>query len=197
MERTVPFLNGCISFISFISALSLVVYMLVVFVSGIFDISLTVFSTVFIEPTERQRILSEISQAVLHTFAFLLILIQVFRLFIEFMRSHVLSVQHTIELVIVVTVLELLFNSQAYPEQMQLVLAGAGVIFSAIYAFGYKNLALAAKGIDKTSYADSLVEASTPVSEEKAIDSAPVTAVKELKARTRKIPSKTKVIATK
>ena len=60
MKRTVPFLNGCISFVAFITALSLVVYMLIAFITGMFDVGMLMFDTVFLEPAKRQDIFNTI-----------------------------------------------------------------------------------------------------------------------------------------
>ena len=139
MERTVPFLNGCVSFVVFITTLALVIYMLIAFVSGVFDVSLLMFDTVFLEPAERQTILNAINGDFLHNIAVLLILMKAYRILVEYMRYHHIDIKYMVEIGIVACVLELLFNSQGYTESMQMLLAGMAVAFLAIYAFRYES----------------------------------------------------------
>jgi len=149
MDRTVPFLNACISFVAFITALSLVVYMLVAFVSGVFDVGLLMYETVFLEPVERQALLNGINADFLHNVAILIILMKAYRILVEYMRHHHIDMKHIIEIGIVASVLELVFNYSYYTEDMRLVLAGTAVAFLAIYAFRYDTFVKAMKDSQK------------------------------------------------
>lgn len=140
MDRTVPFLNGCISFVAFITALVLVIYMLVAFVTGMFDLSLLMFDTVFLEPKERQSILTGINSDFLHNIAVLLILMKAYKILVEYMRYHHIDIKFMVEIGIIACILELLFNFNHYTEDMRVVLAGISAIFLAIYAFRYDAL---------------------------------------------------------
>lgn len=139
MERTVPFLNGCVSFVVFITTLTLVIYMLIAFVSGVFDVSLLMFDTVFLEPAERQSVLNTINADFLHNIAVLIILMKAYRILVEYMRNHHINIKYMVEIGIVACILELLFNSAQYTPQMQMLLAGISVSFLAIYAFKYDS----------------------------------------------------------
>ncbi len=139
MERTVPFLNGCVSFVVFITTLTLVVYMLIAFVSGVFDVGLLMYDTVFLEPVERQAILNSINADFLHNIAVLIILMKAYRILVEYMRNHHINIKYMVEIGIVACVLELLFNSKQYTPDMQMLLAGIAVSFLAIYAFRYES----------------------------------------------------------
>ncbi len=145
MERTVPFLNACLSFVAFITALALVIYMLIAFVTGVFDVALLMFDTVFLEPAERQTILSGVNAEFLHNIAILIILMKAYRILVEYMRHHHIDIKYMVEIGIIACVLELLFNSQTYTEHMQMVLAAVAVLFLAIYAFKYENIVKAMK----------------------------------------------------
>jgi len=145
MERTVPFLNGCISFVAFITALSLVIYMLVAFVTGVFDVSLTIIDTVFLDPAERQSIFNSINADFLHNIAILLILMKAYRILVEYMRYHHIDIKFMMEIAIIACVLELLFNAQGYTEHMQMVLAAVAVLFAGIYGFKYETFVKAMK----------------------------------------------------
>lgn len=149
MERTVPFLNGCISFVAFITALALVIYMLIAFVSGVFDVSLLMFDTVFLEPAERQTILNGVNADFLHNIAILLILMKAYRILVEYMRHHHIDIKYMVEIGIIACVLELLFNFNYYTEDMRMVLAGTAVAFLAIYAFRYETFVKAMKDSQK------------------------------------------------
>lgn len=145
MERTVPFLNGCISFVAFITALSLVIYMLVAFVTGVFDVTLTILDTVFLEPAERQSVFNVINSDFLHNIAILLILMKAYRILVEYMRYHHIDIKFISEIAIIACILELLFNTQSYTPHMQMVLAAVAILFAGIYAFKYETFVKAMK----------------------------------------------------
>lgn len=149
MERTVPFLNGCISFVAFITALSLVIYMLVAFVTGVFDVTLTIVDTVLLEPEERQVAFNLINANFLHNIAILLILMKAYRILVEYMRFHHIDIKFMVEIAIIACILELLFNNDSYPMQMQFVLAAVSVSFATIYAFKYQTFVKAMKDSQK------------------------------------------------
>jgi uncharacterized membrane protein (DUF373 family) len=149
MDKTVPFLNGCISFVAFVTALSLVIYMLIAFISGMFDVSLLMFDTVFLGPAERQTIFNTINGDFLHNIAVLLILMKAYRILVEYMRYHHIDIKFMVEIGIIAVILELLFNSQQYSEDMRMVLAAMGVAFLTIYAFRYETLLKATKDSQK------------------------------------------------
>jgi len=149
MDKSVPFLNGCISFVAFITALALVVYMLVAFISGMFDVSLLMFDTVFLEPVERQAILNGVNAEFLHNIAVLLILMKAYRILVAYMKYHHIDIKFMVEIGIIACVLELLFNFKAYTSDMQMILAGLCVAFLAIYAFRYETLSKATKDAQK------------------------------------------------
>lgn len=149
MERTVPFLNGCISFVAFITALALVIYMLIAFVSGMFDVGLLMFETVFLEPGERQSILNSINSDFLHNIAVLIILMKAYRILVEYMRHHHIDIKYMVEIGIIACILELLFNFNYYSEDMRIVLASVAVAFLGIYAFRYDTFVKAMKESQK------------------------------------------------
>ncbi len=149
MDRTVPFLNGCISFVAFITALALVAYMLIAFITGMFDLSLLMFDTVFLDPAERQSIFNGINADFLHNIAVLLILMKAYRILVEYMRYHHIDIKFMVEIGIIAGVLELLFNSKQYTEDMQIILAAMSILFLAVYAFRYDALSKATKDAQK------------------------------------------------
>lgn len=149
MERTVPFLNGCISFVAFITALALVIYMLIAFVSGMMDVGFLMFDTVFLEPVDRQKILGALNGDFLHNIAVLLILMKAYRILVEYMRYHHIDLKYMIEIGIIACILELLFNSTAYTPHMQIILAALAGTFVAVYAFRYDSLFKAMKDSQK------------------------------------------------
>ena len=130
-------------------ALALVLYMLIAFVTGVFDVSLLMFNTVFLEPAVRQSIFSGITGDFLHNIAILLILMKAYRILVEYMRFHHIDIKYTIEIGIIACVLELLFNNSSYSMPMQIILAALSVSFVAVYAFRYEALAKASKDAQK------------------------------------------------
>ena len=145
MERTVPFLNACISFVAFITALSLVVYMLVSFVTGTYDVAIQIFDTVFLDPAERQSILNALNTEFLHTIALLIVLMKAYRILVEYMRWYHIDIKYMMEIGIIASVLELLFNYQSYSIEMRYIFLGVAVSFAAIYAFRHDTLVSAMK----------------------------------------------------
>jgi uncharacterized membrane protein (DUF373 family) len=152
MERTVPFLNGCISFVAFVTAATLVIYMLVVIVTGTIDVASTIYGTVFLESTERQTIFNILNAEFLHNVAVLLILMKAYRVLVEYMRHHHIDIKFMVEIAIIASVLELLFNYNIYGEQMRFILLGLGVTFLGLYVFGYKSLSQASKDAKKLKH---------------------------------------------
>jgi uncharacterized membrane protein (DUF373 family) len=140
MERTVPFLNICISFVTFITAVSLVVYMLVAFVTGTYDVALQIFDTIFLEPAERQTIFNSLNVEFLHTIALLIVLMKAYRILVEYMRWYHVDIKYMMEIGIIASVLELMFNYQSYSPDMRYIFLGIAVSFAAIYAFRHDTL---------------------------------------------------------
>ncbi len=140
MERVVPFFNKCVSFVAFITTLSLVIYMLVAFVTGTMDVAVLMFDTVFLSPVDRQQILNSLNGDFLHNVAVLLILMKAYRILVDYMRFHHVDIKFMVEIGIIAGILELLFNSSEYTSYMQLLLAAMTVSFLAIYVFRYDSL---------------------------------------------------------
>jgi hypothetical protein len=145
MGRTVPFLNACISFVAFITALSLVVYMLVAFVTGTYDVAIQIFDTIFLEPAERQTILNSLNVEFLHTIALLIVLMKAYRILVEYMRWYHIDIKYMMEIGIIASVLELMFNYQNYSTDMRYIFLGIAVSFATIYAFRHDVLVAAMK----------------------------------------------------
>jgi len=149
MNKVVPFFNGCVSFVAFITMLALVIYMLVAFVTGTFDVAVSMFNTVFLEPTERQAVFNVLNGEFLHNVAVLLILMKAYRILVEYMRFHHIDIKFMVEIGIIACILELLFNSVQYTEHMQMVLGVLAVTFLGLYVFRYDNLVKAMKDSQK------------------------------------------------
>ncbi len=140
MELFIRVLNRSLSFVAFITAATLVVYMLVVFLTGTFDVAYLMLDTVLLEPDERQTIFNVLNADFLHNIAVLLILMKAYRILVEYMRYHHIDIKYMVEIVIIACSLELLFNYTEYTPDMRLVLLGLSVSFLAIYAFRYDTL---------------------------------------------------------
>ena len=145
MGRTVPFLNACISFVASITALPLVVYMLVAFVTGTYDVAIQIFDTIFLEPAERQTILNSLNVEFLHTIALLIVLMKAYRILVEYMRWYHIDIKYMMEIGIIASVLELMFNYQNYSTDMRYIFLGIAVSFATIYAFRHDVLVAAMK----------------------------------------------------
>ncbi len=140
MDRTVPFLNWCVSFVVFITTLTLVMYMVIAFAIGVFDVVQLMRETILLEPGERQLIFKTLNSDFLHNIAILIVLMKAYRILVEYMRHHHIDLKYMVEITIIACVLELLFNFQHYTADMRLVLLGLGVTFLGIYAFRYDVL---------------------------------------------------------
>lgn len=149
MEKTVPFLDGCISFVSFVTAATLVVYMLVVIVTGTYDVGHTIVDTVFMESGERQTLFNVLNAEFLHNIAVLLILMKAYKILVEYMRFHHIDIKFMVEIVIIASVLELLFNYNTYGDEMRYILSALAVTFLGLYVFGYKQLQQSSKDAQK------------------------------------------------
>lgn len=149
MERSVPFLNACVSFVAFITTLTLVVYMLVAFITGVYDVAVLMFETVFMHAAERQAILKGLNSEFLHNIAILIVLMKSYRILVEYMKYRHIDIKFMVEITIVACVLELLFNFTAYTAYTQMVLLGLAVSFLTLYVFKYETLVKAMKDSQK------------------------------------------------
>ena len=149
MEWSVKILNYCISFVAFITAVALVVFMLIAFLTGTYDVVLLMLDTVFLEPADRQVIFNTVNTQFLHTIAVLIILMKAYRILVEYMRNHHIDIKYVMEIAIIGSVLELLFNYGDYSEDMRLVLLGLAVSFVGFYVFRYDTLNKALKDTEK------------------------------------------------
>lgn len=140
MHRVVPFFNGCVSFVAFITMLALVIYMLIAFVTGTFDVGVLMFDTIFLESVERQKVINGLNAEFLHNVAVLLILMKAYRILVEYMKHHHIDIKFMVEIGIIACILELLFNSSEYTEHMQTLFAVIAVTFLGFYSFRYENL---------------------------------------------------------
>lgn len=156
MHRTVPFLNGCISFVAFITALALVIYMLIAFVTGMFDVGMLMFDTVFLEASKRQDVFNTINGDFLHNVAVLIVLMKAYRILVEYMRFRHIDMKFMLEIGIIACILELLFNSAGYTEHMQMVLASLAFGLVAVYAFKYETFVKSKKDSQKEFEKDHL-----------------------------------------
>lgn len=183
MESFVRVLNFCVSFVAFITASALVLFMLVGFVTGIYDIVLIMMDTVFMDPIERREIFDAVNTQFLHTIAVLIILMKAYRILVEYMRYHHIDIKYIVEIGIIACVLELLFNYGDYTEDMRLILLGLGIGFLAIYAFRYDALK---KAMEDTQKMAQKVIAQKEAKEKAATKSATKTATKKVTKRKKK-----------
>lgn len=119
--------------------------MLVSFVTGTYDVALQIFDTVFLEPAERQGILNALNVEFLHTIALLIVLMKAYRVLVEYMRWYHIDIKYMMEIGIIASVLELLFNYQNYTQDMRYIFLGIAVSFAFIYAFRHDVLVAAMK----------------------------------------------------
>lgn len=145
MWRTVPFLNVCISIVAFVVAFVLIVYMLIAFVAGSFDVGMQLLQAAFMSSTERQTLFAATNVAFIYNIAYLMVLMKAYTVLAAYMRSYTVDVKEVVEMGIIVAVLELLFNADAYPEHTQSVLMILATAFFGIYAFRYHLGALVAR----------------------------------------------------
>ena len=110
MEVFVRFLNQGLSFVAFLTAATLVLYMLVVIVTGTLDVANLMLDTLLLEPNDRQTVFNGLNSEFLHNVAVLLILMKAYRILIEYMRYHHIDLKYMVEIVVVACVLELLFE---------------------------------------------------------------------------------------
>lgn len=181
MDRTVPFLNACVSFVAFVTTFTLVIYMLIAFVTGVFDVAQLMLDTIFLEPIDRQALINGLNADFLHNIAILLILMKAYRILVEYMRFRHIDVKFMVEIAIIASVLELLFNSDKYTADMRLTLLGLGVSFLAVYAFRY-DIFVRAKGDAKRDFEEQKEQLRRPKLEKA-----------EKKAVAKKAPAKRKV----
>lgn len=185
MELLVRILNKALSFVAFLTAATLVVYMLVVIVTGTLDVANLMLGTVLLDPAERQSIFNGLNPEFLHNVAVLIVLMKAYRILIEYMRYHHIDIKYMVEIAIIACVLEILFNYKEYSENMLWIFLTLSVTFLALYTFKYDVLVRAIK--------DTQDKVCRPVRETDNISSEEVVEVKKKPVRrVRKVAKKTK-----
>lgn len=137
MWRTVPFLNACIAVVMFVVALVVICYMLAMFVIGVFDIGSQVMSAAFLPSDERQSLFALLNASFAYNVAYLFVLMKAYSVIAHYLRYYEVDVKLVVELGIIVAILELIFNAQAYPEHTQSVLMWLATASFAVYALRY------------------------------------------------------------
>lgn len=140
MEIFTKILDYCISFVAFVTAVALVLFMLIAFLIGTYDITLLMLDSISMNTDDRQELFNFVSTEFLHTIAVLIILMKAYRILVEYIRHHHVNLKHIVEIAIIGCVLELLFNYTHYTEDMRLVLLGLAVGFLGLYVFKYDSL---------------------------------------------------------
>lgn len=196
MDRTVPFLNACVSFVVFITTVTLVLYMVISFATGVFDVIQLLRETALLDSEERQTIFKALNSGFLHNIAILIILLQVYRILVEYLRQRQLELKSVVEIVIIASVLELLFNFQQYTPDMRIVLAALGITFLGLYAFRYDVLGrfLNDNKVQKIKIDDNVTDIKTEVKEskKKAIKIAAVSRIKAQPKTKKRLSTKVK-----
>ncbi len=119
--------------------------MLVSFVTGTYDVAFQIFQTIFLTPADRQNVLAPLNADFLHTIALLIILMKAYRVLVEYMRWYHIDIKYMMEIGIIASILELLFNYQHYTTDMRFIFLGIAVSFSAIYTLKHDVLVKAMK----------------------------------------------------
>lgn len=149
MELFIRFLNYCISFVASITAIAVVVFMLVTFINGVYNIAIQLADSLFLKTGERQELFNLLGTEFLYTIAILVILMKAYRILVEYVRTHQVEIKYIVEIAIIGCVFELLFNYSRYSEDMRLVLLGLAVTFLGFYAFKYDTLQKAVQDTEK------------------------------------------------
>ena len=74
-----------------------------------------------------------------------------YRVLVEYMRYHHIDIKFMVEISIIASVLELLFNYRNYEMEMLYVFATLAITFLGFYVFGYKSLRAASSDAQKDS----------------------------------------------
>ena len=128
--------------------------MLIAFITGVYDVALVMFDTVFMGPAERQYTFNGLNAEFLHNVAVLIVLIKAYRVLVEFMRYRHIDVKYMVEIGIIASVLELLFNYQKYSQDMRWVFLLMAVTLLGIYAFKYETFVKAKRTSRKEMITD-------------------------------------------
>ncbi len=175
MERTVPFLHGCISLVAFVVSLVLIIYMLVTFVAGMFDTAMLLSETIFMTSAERQSVFLVLNANFLYNLAVLIVLMKANTVVTAYMRAHEISVKHVVELVIIAIVLEFTFNASSHSDTWQYVAALLAASLFAVYAFRY--------------HVQSIIQRLASITEEEeVVDAVPETVAPRV-PRTKRVPA--------
>jgi len=130
------------SYVYFV-ALTLVLYMMSSLVAGV----LSVVASLYDIPTATKTMLSipeggvfEIS--LLHTIAFTIVLVKAYMILISYAQTRHVNLKYLIEIAIIAPTIEIIFNSQKYPIEVNVLFAVFAFLNLVAYLHFYKTIKL-------------------------------------------------------
>lgn len=136
--------ESAVSLFAFSLAVGIVIYMLSAFGLGMWNFfsDLPHILSVISSADYSSEAMSErhhIETALLHTFAFAVLLIKIYKILISYARTHHLNIKFLVEIAIIAPTIEILFNFHAYSLGMLILLAVFGVANLLIYVWNYEQ----------------------------------------------------------
>lgn len=117
--KTIKYMNKAVSLYVFIAAIALVIFMMYLTLTEFGAFIDTLWNTQALESSARSVANQLIRTEFLHTIANIVILVKAYKILISYAKTHHVNPKYLIEIAIIGSVLELLFNYKEYTPHMQ------------------------------------------------------------------------------
>ena len=139
IEKVIKKLNIVVSGFLVVIAISLVIFMVVQLGFIIIDLWHNIHLAFYTNPTEMFSTITHLSVKYLHIIALMILLVKAYKIVTSYADDHHVDIRYMIEIAIIGSILELLFNASGYTPIMQIVFTvlalGSAVIYHYWYSF--------------------------------------------------------------
>lgn len=130
-------LNKATSFFLLVATIALVVFMVGQTFFIVTDIYYNFIEILSVAPKERFALVSKLNIEYLHMVSLMILIVKAYKILTSYVGDHHVDIKYMIEIAIIGSMLELLFNSGDYTAVMQIVFAGLGLGGAVIYHYWY------------------------------------------------------------
>lgn len=130
-------LDLAVSFFLTMVAISIVLFMLSQLVFMVGALFHNVMEVIAASRVDRVSIVNKLNLDYLHSVALIILLVKAYKILMSYADDHHVDIRYMIEIAIIGSILELLFNSGDYSSTMQLVFAVLGLGSAILYHYWY------------------------------------------------------------
>lgn len=142
-QKITKILDKSVSIFLLITAISLVVFMFIQVGFELIDLFHNMIEVQTADNANRGSLLNKLNAEYLHGVALIILLVKAYKIVMSYADDHHIDIRYMVEIAIIGSILELLFNADYYTVTMQIVLVvlglGSAVIYHIFYPFTIKE----------------------------------------------------------